>query len=358
MPNRYGGYETLMEELATRLVEAGMRVTVYCRRHLTPEGLTEFNGARLAVLPTVRTKHLDTPVHTLLSSLHATAQDFDAALVVNSANAVFVPILQAAGIPVALHVDGIEKRRAKWGPLGRGVYAVSERLATIVPHRLVTDARVIEEHYLERYGAASTAIAYGVDPDPQQLPIALRGSLGIQPRQYFLYVSRFEPENNPHKVVEAYRAVSGDLPLVMLGDAPYASDFIRSFTEGADRRVVFPGAIYGDGYRQLLSNALAYVQATEVGGTHPALVEALGYGNVILANGTPENREAAGDAALYFQARQPASLAERMNWVLEHPDDLDRLRRAAAERAAERFSWEAISDQYQVMFEEMAGRKG
>lgn len=358
MPNRYGGYETLMEELATRLVEAGLRVTVYCRRHLTPDGLTEFNGARLAVLPTVRTKHLDTPIHTLLSSLHATAQDFDAALVVNSANAIFVPILQAAGIPVALHVDGIEKQRAKWGALGRGVYAVSERLATTVPHRLVTDARVIEQHYLERYDAASTAIAYGVDPDPQQLPIALRGSLGIEPQRYFLYVSRFEPENNPHNVVEAYRAVGGDLPLVMLGDAPYASRFIRSFTEGADRRVVFPGAIYGDGYRQLLSNALAYVQATEVGGTHPALVEALGYGNVVLANGTPENREAAGDAALYFQARQPASLAERMNWVLEHPDDLDGLRRAAAERAAERFSWEAISEQYRVMFEEMAGRSG
>jgi len=356
VPNRYGGYETLMEELATRLVRDGLRVTVYCRRHLTPEGLTEFNGARLAVLPTVRTKHLETPIHTLLSTLHATAQNFDAALVVNSANALFVPILQAAGVPVALHVDGIEKRRAKWGALGRGVYALSERLATVVPDRLVTDARVIEEHYLERYGAESTAIAYGVDPEPLQLPIALRGALGIQPRKYFLYVSRFEPENNPHSVAKAYRSVGGDLPLVMLGGAPYASRFIRGFTEGADRRVVFPGAIYGDGYRQLLSNALAYVQATEVGGTHPALVEAMGYGNVIVANDTPENREVAGDAALYFRARQPASLAERLNWVLDHRDDLEHLRSAAAERAAERFSWERVSEQYRVMFEEMAGR--
>ena len=366
MPNRYGGYETLMEELATRLVRAGLRVTVYCRRHLTPDGLEEYNGARLSearvgealdmVLPAIRTKHLETPVHTLLSALHASAQDFDAALVVNSANALFVPILQAAGVPVALHVDGIEKRRAKWGVLGRTVYAVSERLATVLPRRLITDARVIEKHYLERYGARSTAIAYGVDPEPLQLPISLRGSLGIQPGEYFLYVSRFEPENNPHRVVEAYRSVGGDLPLVMLGDAPYASDFIRSFTAGADRRVLFPGAIYGDGYRQLLSNALAYIQATEVGGTHPALVEALGYGNVVLANGTPENREAAGDAALYFDAHQPASLAEQLNWVIEHPDELDALRRAAAERAAERFSWESISAQYQTLFEEMAGR--
>lgn len=357
VPNRYGGYETLMEELASRLVSAGMRVTVYCRRHCTPEGLTEFAGAQLAVLPTIRTKHSETPVHTLLSSLHAATRGYDAALVVNSANVLFVPLLQAAGVPVALHVDGIERRRAKWGALGRAVYALSERLATVVPDRLVTDAHVIETHYLERYGAPSTAIAYGVDPDPVQLPIALRGSLGIQPRRYFLYVSRFEPENNPHHVAAAYRSVDTEMPLVMVGDSPYAAGFIRSFTEGADHRIVFPGAIYGDGYRQLLSNAFAFIQATEVGGTHPALVEAMGYGNVVLVNDTPENREVAAGAALYFRARQPSSLAERLSWVLEHPDDLDGLRQAAAHGAAERYSWEVITEQYRVMFEEMAGRR-
>jgi len=346
-----------MEELASRLVDSGMRVTVYCRRHCTPEGLEEFAGAELAILPTVQTKHLETPVHTLLSSLHATTRNYDAALMVNSANVLFVPLLQAAGVPVALHVDGIEKRRAKWGALGRSVYALSERLATLVPDRLVTDARVIETHYLERYGAVSTSIAYGVDPDPIHLSIALRGSLGIKPRQYFLYVSRFEPENNPHNVAAAYRSVETEMPLVMVGDSPYAGGFIESFTAGADRRIVFPGSIYGEGYRQLLSNALGYIQATEVGGTHPALVEAMGYGNVVLANDTPENREVAGDAALYFRARQPSSLAERLRWVLGHPDALEDLRHLAAQRAAERFSWEAITAQYRTMFEEMAGRE-
>ena len=125
IPASYGGYETLMEELASRLVERGVEVTVYCRSHYTPRELTEHLGAELVVLPTIRTKHLDTPVHTLLSCLHAFGRSvrrsrrrFDAALVVNSANALFLPILSAGRIPSALNVDGIEKRRAKWGPLG------------------------------------------------------------------------------------------------------------------------------------------------------------------------------------------------------------------------------------------------
>src|SRR6185295_13147192 len=112
IPASYGGYETLMEELAPRLVARGFEVTVYCRSHYTPKGLTSHLGARLVVLPTIRSKHLDTPVHSFFSCLHAGREGFDAALMVNSANAMFLPLL--SGTPVALNVDGIEKRRAKW----------------------------------------------------------------------------------------------------------------------------------------------------------------------------------------------------------------------------------------------------
>src|SRR3712207_9516172 len=125
-----------MEELSVRLLARGFRVTVYCRSHSTPRDLTSWRGVDLVVRPTIRTKYLDTPVHTLLSCLHAAAAGYDAALVVNSANALFVPLLRVSGIPVALNVDGIEKRRAKWGAFGRGVYALSERLACVLPDAL------------------------------------------------------------------------------------------------------------------------------------------------------------------------------------------------------------------------------
>jgi len=343
-----------MEELAARLVERGLRVTVYCRSHLTPKGLTSYRGAELVVLPSLRTKYLETPIHTLLSCLDASHRGFDAALVVNSANALFLPLLSIAGIRHALHVDGIEKRRAKWGAVGRAVYALSERLACVLPDVLVTDAEVIRRHYEERYGATSTAITYGVDPDPPQPPRILE-ELNLKPRGYFLYVSRFEPENNPHRVVEAYARVQGEIPMIMVGDAPYAGNFIRAFKERADARVHFPGAIYGEGYRGLMANALAYVQATEVGGTHPALVEAMGYGNCVLVNNTPENREVAGDAGLYFRAGAPHTLSEQLEWVRAHPSAARQRGKRAAQRAADRYSWDAVSSQYAQLFQRLAG---
>jgi glycosyltransferase involved in cell wall biosynthesis len=356
IPGRYGGYETLMEELGVRLVARGFRVTVYCRSHSTPRDLRTWRGMDLVVLPTLRTKYLDTPVHTLLSAFHAVAVGYDAALMVNSANALFVPLVRVGGTPVALNVDGIEKRRAKWGSFGRAVYALSERLACVLPDALVTDAEVIRRHYLERYGAESVPIAYGVDPRPPAETGVLE-RLGIASRRFFLYVSRFEPENNPHRVAAAYRQVGGDLPLVMVGGAPYAGKFIACFTNNADPRILFPGAIYGEGYRELLSHALAYVHATEVGGTHPALVEAMGYGNCVLVNDTPENREVTGDAALWFRAGEPATLAAALEWVRSHPAEARELGEGMARRAASRFSWEVVADRYAALLGRLAGRE-
>lgn len=355
IPASYGGYETLMEEVSTRLAQLGHEVTVYCRSHYTPRRLREHRGVRLVVLPTLRTKYFDTPIHTFLSCLHTFAHRYDAALVVNAANAMFVPLLHLARVPAALHVDGIEKRRAKWGPAGRWIYALSERLACRLPRVMVTDATVIRDHYLRRYRTESTLITYGVDPRPPARHEVL-DQLGLENREYFLYVSRFEPENNPHRVVEAYARTGGDLPLVMVGDAPYAARFIAELRRAADPRVLFPGAVYGDGYRELQSGALAYVHATEVGGTHPALVEAMGYGNCLLVNDAAENREAAGDCALYFRAAEPETLTSRFEQVLADREAAAALGRSASERAARLYSWDAVTRQYDELFRELAGK--
>ena len=293
-------------------------------------------------------------MHTLLSALHAGERPFDAALVVNSANAMFVPLLRAADIPVALHVDGIEQRRAKWGALGRSVYAISERLAVRVADELITDAEVIApalRRPLRR--RHRRPITYGVEAEPEPGDDVLR-RLGLESGRYLLYVSRFEPENNPHRVAEAYRSVPAATPLVMVGDAPYARSFIDGFVRGADPRILFPGARLRPRVPAAPAPRAAYVHATEVGGTHPALVEAMGYGNCVVVNDTPENREVAGRAGLYFEAARPETLAVLLTGLLADPSTAADLGRRAAARAAERYSWDSIAAQYDEVFRRLA----
>jgi glycosyltransferase involved in cell wall biosynthesis len=351
IPARYGGFETLAEELSARLAARGHDVTVYTRKRYAEPGLSDWRGASIRVLPTLSTKHLDTVVHGALSAFDAALERFDAVLVCNAINAAvsFVPRLLGR-TRVVLNVDGLERQRRKWGTAARLAYLFSERLSTMLPDAVVSDARVIEAYYRERYGFRTAFIPYGGDlPRPEARDVLER--LGLAAERYVLYVSRLEPENNAEAVVRAYAAVPGDVPLVVVGDAPYAASYIARVKSVADSRVLFPGAIYGDGYRQLLANAAVYVQATEVGGTHPALVEALGYGRVVCYHRSSENEEVAADAALPFDVNHPETLTALLGDVLDRPAAYSVWKDRAIRRVQERYRWEDVADRYEAVLE-------
>lgn len=353
VPAAYGGFETLAEELSARLAARGHDVTVYARRGGTGGDPDAHRGARVVFLPTVRRKYFETVVHTALSGLHAAAQDFDAILVCNGVNALTCRFARLLGAPtrVVLNVDGLEKGRRKWNALGRLAYAISERLSCALPDVLVTDARAIQAYYREAYGRDSVYIPYGSDLPAPRGTATLAG-LGLAPDGYVLYVSRFEPENNPDAVVRAYRGVPGTAPLVLLGGAPYADAFIASVRAEAarDSRVLLPGPVYGEGYRELLAHAAVYVHATEVGGTHPALLEAMGFSRPLVVHDTPENRETAGNAALYVDARRPESLARGIATLLADPGRRRVSGEAARARARACYRWDDVTEAYERAF--------
>jgi glycosyltransferase involved in cell wall biosynthesis len=175
--------------------------------------------------------------------------------------------------------------------------------------------------------------------------------LGLEPGRYLLYVSRLEPENNALLVRESFEAVKTDFRLALIGDAPYAHEYIRRVRDTSDQRIVMPGAIYGVGYHELQSHCFAYIHATEVGGTHPALIEAMGAGALVLYLETAENAEVAGGVGLPFT---PDTLTATMQRALEMTqDEADRLRKAAQQRVREKYSWDAVTDAYERVFEEM-----
>ncbi|HYA18401.1 MAG TPA: DUF1972 domain-containing protein, partial [Bryobacteraceae bacterium] len=296
IPSSYGGFETFAEELSTRLTVRGHQVTVYCREK---QPFREYRGVHLVWLPTIRHKYFDTLAHTFVSTLHLVTHPVDVALYCNAANAIFTILPRIFGIPVALNVDGIERKRRKWNALARAWYRISEYLSTILPDKFVTDAEAIRTYYRQQYHKDSLFIPYGADTKLAETRGVL-DQLSLEPRRYFLYVSRMEPENRALEVRQAFEQVPTDLKLALIGDAPYAQEYIRRVRDTRDPRIVMPGAIYGAGYRELGTWCFAYIHATEVGGTHPALIEAMGRGALVLYLDTTENAEVCGDAGLPY----------------------------------------------------------
>ncbi len=350
IPARYGGFETFAEELSTRLVLRRHSVTVYCRERY-PEPY--YRGVRVEYLPTVRHKYLDTLAHTFVSTLHLLGRRFDAVLYCNAANAIYTWMPRVAGMPAALNVDGLERHRKKWNAAARSWYYASEWLATWMPNIVVTDAQAIAAYYRERYDRDSAMIPYGAEVGPVERSESL-GTLGLEKKKYFLYVSRMEPENNALLVRESFERVKTDLKLALIGDAPYAADYIRRVRDTADPRIVMPGAIYGSGYHELGSHCFAYIHATEVGGTHPALIEAMGRGALTLYLDTPENAEVAGGAALPFTRD---TLPQVMEQVLSMTDtEQSTWRERAMERVRSRYSWEQVTDEYEKLLTELTNQ--
>lgn len=348
IPANYGGFETFAEEISTRLAERGHQVAVYCRGN---GNATEYRGVRLRYLPTIRHKYLDTVAHTGLSTVDVLFRRFDVVLYCNAANAIFTLWPRLFGTPTALNVDGVERRRKKWNRAAKAWYLVSEWLATWCCSKIVSDAQTIREYYLQRYRKDSAFIPYGADIGRVERSDFVRG-LGLEPGKYVLYVSRMEPENNALLVREAFEKVKTEFKLALVGDAPYAADYIRNVKNTRDPRIVIPGAIYGEGYRQLQSHCHVYVQATEVGGTHPALIEAMGRGVLVLYLDTAVSAEVAGDAAVPFKENE---LVEKLQWAVNlSKSERDLWGCRAMRRVAQFYGWNAVTDGYEALFRQLA----
>lgn len=349
IPARYGGFETFAEELSTRLVARGHQVTVYCRERYES---AKYRGVDLVWLPTIRHKYFDTLAHTCVSTLHLVFRrgpyPADVALYCNAANSIFTLLPRITGIPVVVNVDGIERRRKKWNRFARAWYFMSEYLSTVFPTCFVTDAEAIRRYYREQWKSDSLFIPYGADTTLATTHETL-DQFGLERGRYFLYVSRMEPENRALEVREAFERVEApEMKLALIGDAPYASEYIRRVRDTKDPRIVMPGAIYGQGYLELGSWCFAYIHATEVGGTHPALIEAMARGALVLYLDTAENREVCGDAGIAYSTQD--ELAAQMAAALRMTDaERQAYRSRALARVREHYDWDAVTSQYEAL---------
>jgi glycosyltransferase involved in cell wall biosynthesis len=361
IPASYSGFETAVEQLAWRLTERGHEIIVYCRPHVVDRNLTTYRGARLVHLPTVRNKYLDTFVHTFLSAVHAArVLKPDVALFFIAGNSPMCLITRGADIPTVINVDGLDSDRRKWPALAKRYLRLAERTAPRWVDRAITDSHAVAEVFERRYGERIGVVPYGVE-DPGYDGQQTLERLGLEPREYVLFVGRLEPENNPHVLVEAFarldQARTRGKKLVIVGGAPYADEYIRHVMRQADPRVIFPGYVFGRGYWELQRHAYLFCAPTEVGGTHPVILEALAAGNCVLVNDHAPNAETVADAGLYFSGTAGVpDLAEQLGRLFDDPALVATYRERARERA-KRYSWDAVADEYERLLTDVCARQ-
>jgi len=352
LPAAYSGFETAVENLGSRLVARGHQVVVYCRPHMV-EGRHVFHkGMKLVYVPTIRNKYLDTFVHTLLCTLHmAVFVRPDVAFYFIAGNSPFAGLSRLLGVPSIINVDGLDSQRAKWPRPAKAYLRWAERNAPSMANRTITDSRAVQRLYREQHRAETAYIPYGSALEGRDSGEYLE-RFALRPRSYVLFVGRLVPENNAHVLVDAFIGLDTEMKLVVVGDAPYASEYQRQLRARDDPRLLFTGYIFGDGYRELLRNAALFVAPTEVGGTHPAIVEAMAAGNCVVVNDHEPNLEVIADSGAAYRGADGAEGLQRvLRSLLDDPATVDRYRKLAAARARSVYSWDAVTKQYEELAE-------
>jgi glycosyltransferase involved in cell wall biosynthesis len=361
IPARFGGFETAVDEISRGLVRQGHQVVVYNRMGMGHHPGRFYDGVELVTLPTIRSKNLSTICHAFLSTLHVMFRKVDVVHYFTTGATLFAPLPRLMGKKVVCSVDGTDWQRAKWGRWARRYLRFSERLAVRFCHGLISDSKDVMNYYRQAYGASSSCIAYGIrEPQPPAAGVPVDSTLerfGLQKRDYVLFVGRLVPENNVHQLIQAFEKTKTDKKLVIVGDDPWEQAYVRSLKSSSDARIVFTGGVYGAGYAELQQGAYLFVLPDEVGGTHPALVEAMGFGNCVLVNDTPSNLEVIADAGFSYRGKDGAAeLQIRLQSLLDAPDLVEDYGRKARQRAREHYRWEDVVGQHVLLYQQiMAG---
>lgn len=343
-PSFYGGFETAVRRLAPYLADRGWDVTVYGRPDSTVSADADPRIERV-VTRGIESRSASTLTYGLTACVSAARRRPDVALVMNVANGYFLPLLSVRGIPAVVNVDGIEWERQKWGSAARRVFKAGAKLTARWADELVVDAEAIGDRWLADFGRTGRFIPYGgVREEPLSVP------LGLTSGDYALVVARFVPENTIPEFLVAAETLASKHDVVIVGSSGYGGDLDIAAQNLADRnpRVHALGHIRDDRVLHALwQHAGAYFHGHSVGGTNPALVQAMACGAAVVARDTPYNREVLDDAGVFVEGT-PEAIAQGMLGLLGDAEKQAELSRRAMMRVESNYTWDLVCERYEA----------
>jgi glycosyltransferase involved in cell wall biosynthesis len=353
--SKYSGIESCYEEIGKRLAEMGHDITVYCRSYFSPPG-TAHNGMRLVRLPTIRWKHLDTLVHTLLSTVHALFTDADIIHYYCLGPALFSFLPRWFGKKTVVTVQGLDWQRRKWGPIASTILRLGERAAIELPDTTMVVSRALQEYYRARYGTEPVYVPNGTTLRQRRTADRLR-EWGLEPGAYVLFLGRFSPEKNCDLLIQAFERIETPVKLVLAGGSSHTDSYAKQLRRHQSERVRVMDWVSGGALDELLTNAMLFVLPSDLEGLSLALLDAMGAGVCVLTSDVPENCELVEDSGFTFRHGDPDDLTRMLQLLISEPE----IRKAAAAKAREKvwehYLWGRVVKQIESVYLELAGGK-
>ena len=353
-PYVYSGYETFVKQLSERLILKDCNVSIYCHKGLFEKKPKEIKGIELVYIPTIETKILSQPIHSLLSIIHACFSRPDVILVVNSANGPFGLLTKLFRIPTAINVDGLEWLRPKWKGLGSIYFKWASKMSTLFYDQIINDSDEMRKIYLNIFKKDSKVIAYGANVRKAESP-DLINKWNLKQREYYLVIGRLIPDNNADLIISGFIKSNSKKKLVIVGDVPYKDSYASNLKKIADERLIFTGYVKNQNLlAELYHNCYVYIHGHEFGGTNPTMIKAMAYGSAILALDTLFNQEMLQKEkfGLFFK-KELFSITNMIDYCEKEIFLIDKFRKESVNGITQKYNWEFVSSQYLEVFKSL-----
>lgn len=358
IPSREGGVEIVVEELSVRMAQKGHRVEVYNRygHHVSGKkyddeygwkGRKYYKGVRVRIIPTFQSSSLNAIVYSFLATLRALFTKYDVLHYHAEGPCAMLWIPKMFGKRVVVTIHGLDWQRAKWGNFASRVIKFGEKMAARHADEVIVLSRNVQQYFKEKYGREVTYIPNGINRPERRKADLIREKYGLERDGYFLFLARIVPEKGLHYLIEAYQKLDTDKKLVIAGGNSQAVEYMEQIHEMAakDDRILMTDFVQGQTLEELYSNAYAFVLPSDVEGMALSLLEAMSYGNCCLVSDICENTEVVEEQALHFRKGDVKDLREKLQYLLEHPDTVERLRSGSADFICGKYNWDEVVDE-------------
>ena len=347
----YSGYETLVKELAERLVKSGNEVTVYCHRKLFNEKPKKVNGVHLVYTPSVNSKVFSQLYNSFFSFIHVCFSKNDVVLVVNSANGPFGLLTKIFRKKTCINVDGLEWQRPKWKGLGSLYFRFASKLATLFFDEIITDSIEMNKIYRQKFFIDSCVIAYGSTMISKPKTNFLK-NLNLNKNEYYLIVGRLIPDNNSKIIIDSFCQTKSNKKLLIVGDVPYKDKYALEIKSIRSSNIVFSGYINSQKIlSELYLNCYGYIHGHEFGGTNPTMINALDLNCQILALDTIFNREMLSGKEVVFFKKNSSSI---INAIKKFENSYEKtLLLNKNYRIDQKYTWSKVTEKYERLFLEL-----
>ncbi len=349
IPATYGGIEDYVEKIATRLVQKGHEVTVFCRPHYTStNGM--YKGVRLKKIYSIPTKHLDAISHTLFCSIDSLLGKFDLInyQALGPSTLSFIPRLSGKTKVVAT-IHSLDWQREKWNRWAKLMLKLAEYPSIHFPDKVAVVASSLKEYFKGKSQREVVRVPTGVDPPVFRKPDKIK-KFGLRENNFILFLNRLVPEKGCHFLIQAFRELDTDKKLFIAGDGKFSEDYQKSLQKWKNQRIIFGGYVEEDVLEELYSNCYLYILPSVVEGVSQAALRALSYGKAVLVSDIKANLDAVGDLGFTFGNKDVKDLKQQLEFLLKNKDLIEAGEKKRRDYIQANFSWDRATESLENLF--------